>query len=173
MSALENFRAEKDALFRDGPDSPLTEEQRRGFAGLVYFPESVALRIVARPEPFPLAVRVPIDLSGGDTAEYERWARVHFEVEGEPAELTVYRDPEGGDLFLPFRDTTAATGETYGAGRYVDVQQLVDGSLVIDFNYAYNPYCAYNDEWTCPLTPPENALGVPVRAGERAFPADH
>jgi len=76
-------------------------------------------------------------------------------------------------MFLPFKDATAASGETYGTGRYLDIRQLPDGRLLLDFNYAYKPYRAYNHQWSCPVTPAENVLQVPSRAGERAFPSAH
>ncbi len=97
-----------------------------------------------------------------------RWAKVAFSVDGAPAELTVYKDSSQGSLFLPFADATSGD-ETYGAGRYVEPDAQPDGTLLIDFNYAYNPYCAYNEAWTCPITPAENRLRVPIRAGEKNF----
>jgi len=172
---LAAFRQAKDAFFRDGHDSPLTADQQRAFAGLPYFDEDPSLRLVVEPSPFaaPEEVEVELDLSTGGAAVYRRWARVHFEVEGAPAELTVFRDAEGGEIFLPFKDATAAAGETYGAGRYLDVHEATDGRLLLDFNYAYNPYCAYNERWSCPLTPAENVLAVSIRAGEKTYPSSH
>jgi uncharacterized protein (DUF1684 family) len=85
--------------------------------------------------------------------------------------LTLYRGTDG-DLFLPLRDATSGD-ETYGAGRYLEPLMLDDGRVLVDFNYLYNPYCAYNDAWSCPLPPRENWLTVPIRAGEKAFAADH
>ena len=106
--------------------------------------------------------------STGDVASYRRLGTVSFEVDGEAAQLTVYKDAEGDDLFLPFADATSGS-ETYGAGRYLDVQPLRDGRFLLDFNYAYNPYCAYNERWSCPLTPFENRVRVPIRTGEKSF----
>jgi uncharacterized protein (DUF1684 family) len=80
----------------------------------------------------------------------------------------LYESDAGHDLFLPFRDATSGK-ESYGAGRYLDLHAHRD-EVEIDFNYAYNPYCAYNPEWNCPLPPAENWLQVPIRAGEKAFP---
>jgi len=88
-------------------------------------------------------------------------------VEGQIAELTIYADQDG--FFLPFVDSLAGS-ETYPAGRYLEPEPLSDGELLIDFNLAYNPYCAYNDQWSCPLTPFENRLKVPIRAGEKIYP---
>jgi len=173
MSELDDFRRAKDRFFREGRRSPLTREQRYSFRGLSYFPEDAALRLVVEPEVLPDPDAVELELSAGDSAVYERWAKVRFEVDGCPAELTIFRAAQSGDMFLPFRDATAASGETYGAGRYLDVHQLPDGRLLLDFNYAYNPYCAYNEQWSCPLTPCENVIQVPIRAGEKSFPWVH
>ena len=132
-------------------------------------PEQPALALVIEPEPpDDPAELITLQTSTGESAEYHRAAVVRFEVEGEPASLTVFREQYSGQLFLPFADATSGT-ETYGAGRYLEVQPLDDGRLLIDFNYAYNPYCAYNDAWSCPLPPPENRLTVSIRAGERRF----
>jgi uncharacterized protein (DUF1684 family) len=109
--------------------------------------------------------------STGDVASYIRWARISFAVDGETAELTVFKDAQSGSLFLPFQDANAG-GETYEAGRYLDVEQH-DGRLHVDFNYAYNPYCAYNEMWSCPIPPAENRLAVAVRASERSFDDEH
>ena len=115
---------------------------------------------------------VPMQTSTGDEAEYLRWARIRFTVGGDEAQLTVYRDPSSGGYFLPFQDANAG-GETYGAGRYLDLEARDDGRLHVDFNYAYNPYCAYNERWSCPLPPAENRLTVALRAGEKIFDDEH
>jgi uncharacterized protein (DUF1684 family) len=102
----------------------------------------------------------------GDVQTYERFGRVRFPVAGEEAALTIYRNENG--FFLPFVDALAGN-ETYGAGRYLEPEELPDGTLLVDFNLAYNPYCAYNENWSCPITPAENRLKVPIRAGEKVF----
>ena len=106
--------------------------------------------------------------------------QVHFTVDGEPATLSLYwLEIYGGGLFLPFRDATCPA-ESYGGGRYLfdtikgsdflPVSGSLDGKrMLFDFNYAYNPSCAYNDRWMCPLAPIENRLSVPIRAGELKF----
>src|SRR5690606_13641077 len=117
-SELSEFRRAKDEFFANDPRSPLTAEQRRRFRGLKYYDENPALAVVAEPEVFESPEMVEMQTSTGDTAPFLRWARVHFEVDGQPAGLTVYRDPVSGELFLPFQDANAG-GETYGAGRYL------------------------------------------------------
>ena len=104
--------------------------------------------------------------STGDVQVYTRYGRFRFEVEGQPAELTIYLADYG--FFLPFVDALAGK-ETYPAGRYLEPEPLENGRFLVDFNLAYNPYCAYNDRWSCPLTPFENRLKVPLRAGEKIF----
>jgi uncharacterized protein (DUF1684 family) len=104
--------------------------------------------------------------STGDVRDYERFGTFRFEVEGQPARLTIYRNELG--YFLPFVDALAGS-ETYGAGRYLEPEELPDGRFLVDFNLAYSPYCAYNENWSCPITPAENRLKVPIRAGEMVF----
>ena len=169
MTQLDDFRRAKDEFFRDDQQSPLMADQRRGFTGLAYYEENPALDLELTPEAFEERELLAMQTSTGGEAMYERWGLVRFEVESEPAELTLYRDPHSGAFFLPFQDANAG-GETYGAGRYLEVQPEADGRLHIDFNYAYNPYCAYNEQWSCPIPPAENRLQTAIRAGEKSFP---
>ncbi|HHH81758.1 MAG TPA: DUF1684 domain-containing protein [Chloroflexi bacterium] len=166
MTPWRQWVLQRDEFFRMSPHSPLTPEQKRHFEGLKYFPENPSLRLELKPEWMPEGDWVQIQTNTGQVQSYERYARVRFEVDGEPAELTIFRNEHG--LFLPFADALAGV-ETYGAGRYMDPEELPDGRLRVDFNYAYNPYCAYNENWSCPLTPAENRVQVPIRAGERIF----
>jgi uncharacterized protein (DUF1684 family) len=166
MNDLESFRREKDDFFRTNPSSPLTPAQRQTFAGLRYFPPNPSLRLTLEVEEFPLQDIVRIQTTTGDVQSYERFGRIRFEVDGQVAALTLYRNDYG--FFLPFADTLAGK-ETYGAGRYLEPEPLSDGRMLVDFNLAYNPYCAYNEHWSCPITPAENRLKVPIRAGEMIF----
>ena len=116
---------------------------------------------------------VEMETSTGDLRLFRRWGQFSFAVEGEEATLTIYSDPDGEEFFLPFKDTTNGT-ETYGAGRYLDNQrpglaQIEGTTFEVDLNYSYNPYCAYNLAYSCPLPPRENWLKVPIRAGEKDF----
>ncbi|MEA4908735.1 MAG: DUF1684 domain-containing protein [Anaerolineaceae bacterium] len=167
MNELERFRLEKDRLFARDPQSPLTPEQQRRFTGLDYFPENPQLRLEVEVEPFPEQEQIHMQTSTGDVQVYTRFGRFTFEVEGQPAELTIYQG-EDEYFFLPFVDSLA-NQETYGAGRYLEPEPLVNGKFQVDFNLAYNPYCAYNEMWSCPLPPFENRLKVPIRAGEKIF----
>ena len=166
MSSLQEFRAEKDAFFGVHPQSPLTREQKRLFQGLNYFPENPALRLEVPVEVFPKQETVAIQTTGGEPQTYTRYGRFQFEVDGQAAELTLYASLDG--FFLPFVDSLSGK-ETYPAGRYIEVEALPGGKFLVDFNLAYNPYCAYNENWSCPLTPAENHIKIPIRAGEKVF----
>ena len=169
MDALERYRREKDEAFRLDPDSPLDPEQRRSFAGLRYFPPNPALDLVLDLEELEPKTEIGMETATGDLRRYERFGYVTFEVEGQPVRLTVFRT--GDSFFLPFADAQAGK-ETYGAGRYLEPERMPDGRMHIDFNLAYNPYCAYSAHWSCPITPAENRIPVPIRAGEMTFGHD-
>jgi hypothetical protein len=164
MSELEDFRKAKDEFFAHDPHSPLTVEQKRRFTGLEYFLENPELRLELEIDELPQKDVIEMQTSTGDVQKHTRFGKVRFTVDGEPVELTIYADPHG--FFLPFVDSLAGK-ETYGAGRYLEPQPIGKGKMLVDFNYAYNPYCAYNDRYSCPLTPWENRLKVPIRAGEK------
>ena len=166
MSNLALVRAEKDEFFAEHPQSPLTQVQQANFDGLEYFPENSALRFEIDIEKFSPQEMVSIQTSTGDTQHYTRYGKIGFSVEGQAATLTIYESEYG--FFIPFVDALAGS-ETYPAGRYLDPELLPNGKLAVDFNLAYNPYCAYNERWSCPLTPFENRLKVPIRAGEKIF----
>jgi len=171
MSELTNFRKAKDQLFVRDRHSPLTPEQRRKFQGLDYFPEDSQLRFVLALHELPESDKKVIELvtTTGESRRLLRWGTFTFNVDGEAPTLTVYKGLDNEELFLPFADATSGH-ESYGAGRYLDLLPLEDGRYLVDFNYAYNPYCAYNPHWNCPLPPAENRLKMPIRAGEKSFP---
>jgi uncharacterized protein (DUF1684 family) len=166
MSNLNEFRREKDEFFRSHPQSPLTHEQKHAFKGLKYFPENPSLRLELAVERSNISEAINIQTTGGKPQIFRRYGRFKFEVDGQSVELTLFSNTDG--FFLPFTDSLAGR-ETYPAGRYLEVEQLPDGRFRVDFNLSYNPYCAYNERWSCPLTPAENRLKVPIRAGEKVF----
>lgn len=167
MNQLAEARRLKDSFFAHHPQSPLASAQRQAFKSLEYFPEAPELRFELPVERFSDHQVIKIQTSTGDFQHYEKYGKIRFPVEGQQVELTVYANRHG--FFLPFVDSLAGT-ETYPAGRYLEPEPLPDGKYLIDFNQAYNPYCAYNEHWSCPLTPFENRLQVPIRAGEKIFP---
>jgi uncharacterized protein len=166
MSELVSYRAEKDEFFGRHPQSPLAPDQRLTFKGLQYFPENEDLRLEVEVEPVTDQEPMQMQTSTGGVQTYVRYGRFRFQVEGEDAELTIYQNEHG--FFLPFVDSLAGT-ETYPAGRYLEPEALTRNRFLVDFNLAYNPYCAYNEMWSCPITPAENRLKVPIRAGEKLF----
>jgi len=194
LAVLRRFRAQKDALFAAHPQSALSDEQRESFKKLRYFPYNRTLRLEATLE--PLAEKAEeesaLPASGAHAMRFRRAARIHFTLEAMSLQLIVYWiDVYGGGLFLPFRDATCGQ-ESYGGGRYlfdtvkgsdflrVDAGKrnatsreqtlgYMGGQMILDFNYAYNPSCAYDPRWVCPLAPNENRLPLPIRAGELAF----
>jgi uncharacterized protein len=145
MTELEQFRGQNDAYFKSHPYTPLTPEQRATFGGLRYFPENPELRLVLPLEAFAEQDTIVMQTSTGDERVYTRSGRLHFTVDGRLVALTLYADEHSGAFFLPFVDALRG-GEIYGAGRYLDPEPLDDDQFLIDFNLAYNPYCAYNDD---------------------------
>ncbi len=168
IDRLSGYRARRDAFFADHGNSPLTAEQRRDFRGLSYFPPNDALRfeVALDTESDGTGDEVTLGTADGGTKTYLRAGRVQFTVDGAPVTFSVFKEPARGRYFLPFRDGTAGS-EAYAVGRYLDPRALPDGRLILDFNFAYNPYCAYSDGWSCPIPPAENVTAVPIRAGER------
>ncbi|GCE28448.1 hypothetical protein KDA_39320 [Dictyobacter alpinus] len=174
---LQRFRAGKDALFAQHPQSALDAEQRRQFQGLRYFPYNPTLRLTAPIDTDVEPVQQQIAMNGHENMSMTTIGNIHFSVDGTDVKLSIYwLDIYGGGLFLPFRDTTCPA-ESYGGGRYLfDTIKGSDTQLdrekqqiTLDFNYAYNPSCAYNSRWVCPLAPLENRLPVAIRAGELAY----
>ncbi len=170
---LTTFREAKDRLFASHPSSPLSPDQRTSFDGLAYWPYDPALRFSVPLETDPGAVHAALPASSGNVPAATRIGRLTMPLEHGPIRLSLYRlAGYGGGLFLPFRDATSGN-ETYGGGRYLlDTVKGADlgGSgqtLIVDFNYAYHPSCAYDPAWSCPLAPSENWLSMPIRAGER------
>ena len=183
VETWQRFRAGRDELFAVHPQSALDEEQRGQFRALSYFPYNPAMCVVARVDTDIEAATFTVAMNAQEPMTMTRAARLHFELEGQTVSLSVYwLNVYGGGLFLPFRDATCPD-ESYGGGRYLfDTIKgsdflPVSGSttkerILLDFNYAYNPSCAYNSKWVCPLSPPENRLRVAVRAGEKNFSID-
>ena len=166
MDQLKELRASKDEFFASHPHSPLTPEQKNNFHGLDYFEENPVLELEVELEKFPEQTQITIQTSTGQTQTYTRYGKFKFLVDGKEAELTLYAGEHG--FFLPVVDALAGK-ETYPAGRYLEPDPLPGDRFLVDFNMAYHPYCAYNEMWSCPLTPPENRLQVPIKAGEKIF----
>ncbi len=166
MDSLIRQRQEKDKFFKANPYAPLSPQQQAKFDHLNYYDPNPALVFTITPEVFAEKSNVKMQTSTGETRYYQRWGKIAFQVDGQKAELTLYAAPGDEQFFVPFKDATNGT-ETYGAGRYIEVEPEPDCKIHIDFNAAYNPYCAYSPHWSCPIPPMENRLKVPIRAGEK------
>ncbi|HEX2907176.1 MAG TPA: DUF1684 domain-containing protein [Phototrophicaceae bacterium] len=161
---LLDTRRQKDDFFKQHPQSPLTPEQQAYFSGLRYYDLNPALDLTITVERLNDGKTVPIQTTTGEIRQYQRYGHFTFTVDSEEVALTIYQADFG--FFLPFVDAGAGT-ETYPAGRYLEPEDLGDNLFRVDFNLAYNPYCAYSPEWSCPITPAENRLKVAIRAGEK------
>ncbi len=158
-------RTKKDEDFRSGSDSPVPDKAT--FNGLANFAPDPAYRVTARLEPFAdKTQKLVVRMSDGSEEVYEKFAHAVFRLNGETCRLLIVK--VDGTYSILFRDLTSGQ-ETYGGGRYLelDPKQLTDTQAILDFNTAYNPYCAYNPGYACPLPPAENKLPVAVKAGER------
>lgn len=162
-TTLLTLRREKDQFFKTHIQSPLAPEQRAQFNGLRYYEPNAALDFILPLMPFADQEDIIVETTTGDRRIYTRYGEIRFVVDGQEARLTVFETEHG--YFLPFVDANVGA-ETYPAGRYLDPEPLPGDRLQVDFNLAYNPYCAYNSRYSCPLTPFENRLAVAIRAGE-------
>lgn len=165
--ALQRHREATNALFA-GDASPLDESERAGFRGLRFFPADPGLRLRVPLSPPDRRDMVTLLDTKGEERTYERFGFLKFRLAGEAQQLTLFHDAGHGHYFLPFRDATSGK-ESYGMGRYVEPVEEAAGKWLIDFNRAYNPYCAYSDRWSCPIPPDENRITVAVRAGEMKY----
>ncbi len=165
-------RLAKDEVFKSEENSPLSGSQRSRFQGLSYYPINPALRFSAKLNRYAGPKQIRLGTNTGEIRSGLRYGYFDFEVEDRACRLNVYKLEDaaghGASLFIPFRDATSG-GETYGAGRYLDLIENTTGIYDLDFNRAYNPYCAYNDRFSCPLPPGENTLEVPILAGEKIY----
>lgn len=167
-------REEKDRFMRTSSESPFAKRPE-DYKGLRYYPPDIKYRIMANLRPVEKKRPVVLTTNDGKEQRYVEYAYAEFKLDGVANRLLILEiadmGPFRGKLFLAFGDETSA-GETYGAGRYLDVTKTPGASTIrLDFNLAYNPYCAYDDSFTCPLPPKENILNIPIKAGEKVY--DH
>lgn len=173
--ASQTFRNKRNELFANHPQSPLTLSQRNEFQGLKYFPYDDTFRTVGSLDRVVERDTFDSNLGADGQIRYSPAARIEFELLNSPFTLVLYWiEGYGGGLFLPFRDLSNGAS-TYMAGRYLfDTIKGVDlgvdtDTINLDFNFAYNPSCAYNDNWICPLPPLENQVLTPIEAGEKSY----
>lgn len=169
---LKTEREEKDQYMKNAGDSPFAGHPEE-FTGLHYFDPDLRYQVTARLVPIEHKQVHVLPTSDGLQKKYLDYGRAEFEIDHVPCSLLILEimdsGPYKGTLFLAFADETSAR-ETYGAGRYLDLKKVPGASsLVLDFNKAYNPYCAYSDGFSCPLPPQENILKVAIRAGEKNY----
>lgn len=168
-------RAAKDQFFKADADSPIPAAQRGSFPGLVYYPVDAAYHVPASlvPERIDPPVVIVLPTSQNEPRRYAKVGTLRFTVAGTPLTLSAFAGEDEGlsRLFVPFGDTTNRV-ETYGGGRYLELERTPTGLYDLDFNRATNPYCVYDPRYDCPIPPPENRLAIPIRAGER-MPAAH
>lgn len=175
QEAVQKERDERNAEFADPERTILTDGDLEHFSGLHYFPIQEKYRVKAKVKKIKKGKTFQMKTSTDRLPLYKPYALVTFEIDGEIRNLTVYqnieltKNPDYADyLFIPFTDDTSGN-ESYGGGRYIDLRigDLKEG--IIDFNKAYNPYCAYNSKYSCPIPPSENALDIPIEAGVKKF----
>ncbi len=174
-ASVKDFQHELNTKYADEEDSPLTKEDLKEFKALDFFPIDSTFRIVAKFElnKNPTFFEMPTNTDRKPV--YKTYGTATFTINGKDLELHIYQNqdlikkPEyKNHLFIPFTDLTNSNG-TYGGGRYIDLEIPEGTTIVIDFNRAYNPYCAYNHNYSCPIPPRENDLSVAIKAGVKAF----
>lgn len=170
--ALE-WRKERDDFFKSHQRSPLTPQGKRNFKGLRYYPFDPHYAFNGQIERYILHINNPkyyatFLTNKGTNKRYIRYGKFHFLLNGKGRVLEIYKSILSDVLFIPFKDRTNGK-ETYEGGRYMDAEILPGYKMVLDFNMAYHPSCAYNDKFVCVLPPRENMLEVEMRAGEKSF----
>jgi uncharacterized protein (DUF1684 family) len=165
-------REDKDRFMRSNVESPFAKMKDQ-YTGLKYFPIDAKYKFIADLTPIENKKLVTLKTSDGKEERYQEYAYAEFDLDQYHNKLVILEmidmGPVRGKLFLAFGDATSAN-ETYGAGRYIDVQKTPGSkTITLDFNKAYNPYCAYNETYSCPLPPVENLLNAPIKAGEKSY----
>lgn len=164
---IQQEREEKEWFMRNDEESPFVEQDVE-FKGLHYFEPNLRYKIKARFDPIEDKKIVKLHTNDNKVKEYLEYGYATFKLDGQEQKLLILESVEDQVLFLAFGDATSAN-ETYGGGRYLDVSHNSGGSILLDFNKAYNPYCAYTTGYTCPLPPRENLLDVAIKAGEKNY----
>jgi uncharacterized protein len=169
-SELGEFRKGKDAFYQASEDSPIPRDQRHLFLGLKYFVPDLKLRFETKLHRYESPDTVTMSTSKGTQQRFHRIGYFELEIAGGVLKVQAYKsaEREDSDVFVPFRDATSGK-ESYGSARYLDLEERADDNYVVDFNYSYNPYCAYSEDYICPLPPKENWLEVAIRAGEMKY----
>lgn len=169
------FREKLNKNYADPDKSPLSKEKLQEFEGLPFYPVDEAYRIEATFQKLPKVDLHTFKTSDNRLRDYEKYGIATFTLDGQEMQLTLFKSISKvitpgyeNSLFLPFTDLTNGK-ETYGGGRYMDVEIPEGDSIVLDFNKSYNPYCAYSTNYSCPIPPKENDLPVYIKAGIKHF----
>ncbi|SFU15397.1 hypothetical protein SAMN04489724_4407 [Algoriphagus locisalis] len=171
---IERIEAERERQFkfiRFNFESPLTDEQKASFTKLNFYPIDPTYKVKARMVPIEDRKVREVPLTDGTKEKYIEHSWAEFELNGKSEKLLLLQamnEPDKRNFFLAFADATSAE-ETYGGGRYINARQDGKNSITIDFNLAYNPYCAYNPDYGCPLPPKENLLDIAIPVGEKNY----
>ena len=178
IKKIEEYQFEENLKFHDENKSPLTDEDIKTFKGLDFYPIDKKYRIIATLEKTIDAPIFEMPTTTDRKPLYIKYGTVTFTLDGKEQKIPIYQNKDVSRiplyknyLFFPFTDKTSGNG-SYGGGRYIDVlttDEKPDGTIIIDFNKAYNPYCAYSDEFSCPLTPKENTISVAILAGVKNY----
>jgi uncharacterized protein (DUF1684 family) len=168
-------QAKLNAEFADREESPLLDQDFENFKSLAFFPADLKYRVMAHFTPIENAEPFEMSTTTDRKPMYRVYGTLDFEIENSPCRLTIYQNLDlmkkeeyQNYLFIPFTDLTNST-ETYGGGRYLDLELPLEEEVLLDFNKAYNPYCAYNYKYSCPIPPMENDLNVFIKAGVKRF----
>jgi uncharacterized protein (DUF1684 family) len=167
------WRKERDTFFKSHQRSPLSPREKRNFIGLNYYPFDPKYVFSGQIERYILHINNPkyyatFLTNKGINKRYIRYGKFHFKLNGKEYNIEIYKSILSDNLFIPFKDKTNGR-ESYEGGRYIDAEILPGYKMVLDFNMAYHPSCAYNNNFICVLPPRENTLDVEIRAGEKNF----
>lgn len=167
-TAWVKWKNEKDESLKTGEESPIINKE--AFTRLSYYPYNPSFVIEFKVQKAEKIQRVALQMTDGTKEELSYFGEITASLAGQNIRLKLYQH-DNGELFLPFKDKTAPK-ETYGGGRYLDIplSQLNDSGILINFNYAYQPFCAYNKNFTCPVPPKENQMNISIKAGEKLSP---
>jgi hypothetical protein len=168
---LKTIREKRNLFFKEDLRSPLKESERKTFKGLLYYPIDLRYAMIGSIERYPIDPRpiyAHLPTSKETEKKYVKYGRFKFGWTGKEYALQIYRPLGGGEPFLPFKDKTSEA-DTYPKGRYLFIEIMPGGKVLVDFNRAYNPFCEYNEKYTCTFAPEENWLGIAIRAGEKRF----
>ena len=171
LDAIVDFQTKLSEEWNNPETTPLKEDEKADFKGITYFPIHSKYCVKADFQPIENGKTIPFPTSAKKLKYYKEYGKAYFKLNGKQLELTLYQsdppiDGYENSLFIPFKDETNGD-TTYGGGRYIDVEisEIQEGKVIIDFNKAYNPYCAYSKHYNCPIPPANNFLETPIKAG--------